>query len=161
MELKELLFIILSSVQALTVLVLVALMWVYKRQLVNIAHASQYQAVATREHADVTMKLVERLDVQTTATTHMALMMSRGVDASLEVAKANMALVNQTKNQAQAMYELADVSTKQASSSAEVANVLRNQVGGTSHTLQPENEVGDNNRRQVTLNTARAQAAAD
>ena len=161
MNLQELFFVVLASVQVLVVVSLIALTWVYKNHLAKMADVSHHQALANRQHAETTMKLVDRLEVQTTTTTHMALMMSKGVKASLEVAKANLTLANQTKSQVQAMCELAEVSSKHTTDTVETAHVVRNQLLSVNHSAQQEDEPLGSTRQSIRVRRTAVEVGAE
>ncbi len=93
MEIRDILFILLSSVQAGAVIALASLAWMYRRQVGRMVDAALYQVSASKDHVQATADLMERLDAHTMTSTHMSMMMSKSVNATLELAKANQRLV--------------------------------------------------------------------
>lgn len=108
MELRDLLLVVVSSVQISAVLTLAGLAWMYKRQVGKMVDATRYQAFASKEHVEATTKLMERLDAHTTTSTHMSMMMSKGVDATLELAKANQRFVRKLQGQTDEDFPLSE-----------------------------------------------------
>ena len=135
MEFKELLLILLSSFQAVTVLALAGLAWMHKQQVGRMVDATRYQASALKEHVEVTTTLMERLDAHTTTSTHMSMMMSKGIDATLELAKANQRLVRTLEGGTN--YDIPSIEKR--NESATVSKATRDRKPAKAQGLKPGN----------------------